>query len=77
MVNLKKLIKVTGILLVFVFMMQGCWNTGDTSGFKQEKQLSKEEIQKQIELVKNNPNMPNIAKGMALQNLNQKLANAK
>lgn len=58
-------------------VLSGCSYSGDTSGFKAEKQETKAELQKQIEEVKNNPKIPESMKSMAISSIQKKIDTAK
>jgi hypothetical protein len=61
--------------LMVLALAWGCF-PGDTSGFKPEKQLSKQEIQKQIDLLKSNPKVPEGIRTMALKKLEKQMQTA-
>jgi hypothetical protein len=71
-----KAASLTCVGLAALALAGGCTYPGDTSGFKPEKKLSKEQINQQIEQVKANPNMPAGVKDMALKKLQKDLETA-
>jgi len=62
--------------LALITLTAGCTYPGDTSGFKPEKQQSKDQINQQIAQVKANPNLPANVKAMALKKLEKDLETA-
>ncbi len=71
----RKMALPAGVGLMVLALAGGC-NPGDTSGFKAEKKLSKAEIQKQIELLKSNPKVPEGIRQTALKRLEKDMETA-
>ncbi len=66
-----------GAALAALTLTAGCTYPGNTSGFKAEQKPSRAEIDRQIEQIKANPNMPVNAKAAALKKLEQDRASAR
>jgi len=65
-------------VMMSLFVISGCSSyKGDTSGFKPEQKLTKDQINQQISEIQANKNMPEGVKQMAVKTLQQQSANAR
>jgi hypothetical protein len=62
--------------LLMTTALTGCSLSGDTSGFKPEPKLSRDEINQQIATLQSNQKIPGGIKAMALKKLNDQLKDA-
>jgi Tfp pilus assembly protein PilO len=75
--GLRTKLKVPIAILSLTWALVGCNASGDTSGYKAEQKLTKDQINQQIADIKANKNMPDNVKDMAIKNLEQQLPSAR
>lgn len=75
--HINKRLVSSGLAILVISAISGCTYPGDSSGFHEQQKPSKQEINKYIADVENNPKMPAGMKATVIGNLKKQLADAK